>query len=405
MQLSIFVRNKVDISNWKIKLLYVLIFLFGLGFLDIRGIIVCGALLLAFVCFPRTKVDITMLSLLFFGAFYTLSLYMHGNITLDQIIKFLILPAGTYYIGFIIADNESVEGTTYRLATVLTLGFFIHSLLNMSSFIEVFGVDFSVPHRKTFEFWKNNEVLSVTVSNLYSAPMVGYSIGVIFSHKSIVKRIMAIVALGAVVFTMLLYQNRTTIVVIAFLFALTIIFDFAKKGLKSKLLWLMLLVGVCIAFILFFDIAGIKTFIWSTTLFDRIQGDPNSISRFAIWVSFLSGDWWKYPFGGKSFELMGGSANYVHNLWLDTWWNTGFIPFVFLLTFTIKLISQVISLNRDSKVFSYKNIVVLYLLGGLLINFGVEPVLEANPFVFLVTTFLSGSMQADDKKMRGCVSI
>ena len=398
MQLSILARNKVDISNWKIKILYVLIFLFGLGFLDIRGIIVCGAFLMAFVCFPRTQIDKTMLSLLFFGVFYTLSLYMYGSITLDQIIKFLILPAGTYYIGFVIADNEPVEGTTYRLATALTLGFFIHSLLNMSSFIEVFGVDFSVPHRKTFEFWKNKEVLSVTVSNLYSAPMVGYSIGIIFAHKSVTKRIIAIVALGAVVFTMLLYQNRTTIVVIALLFALSVIFDFVKKGLRSKLFWLMLLVGVCFAIILLYDIAGIKTFIWGTTLFDRMQGDSNSISRFAIWVNFLSGDWWKYPFGGKGFELLGGSAKYVHNLWLDTWWNTGFIPFVFLLIFTIKLISQVISLNRDSKVVTYKNIVVMYLLSGLLINFCVEPVLEANPFVFLVTTFLSGSMQADDNK-------
>ena len=398
-KMEISIPKRITSSRWRISIIYSLLFLFAVGFLDLSGIIISGTLLLCFLFFPKTKIDSTCLTMLLFGVFYLLSLYMYDVVTVDRIIKFLLLPAGTYYIGFTLAEIDKRGGTTYRLATVLVMGFYIHALLNMSSFIQINGVDFSLQYRRAYEFWKDNLNLSVTVCNLYSAPMAGYALGVMFSHKSIQKKFLSAIALITVIFTMMLYQNRTTVAVIAIIVGITFVGVFFKYGLQSKMLWFLLFVSLGVAIILINDIWGFRTFLFGTSLFERLQGDPNSASRTEIWFSFLMGEWWKYPLGGKGVTLAGNSGSYVHNLWLDTWWNTGFVPFVLLFGFTIKLIVQSYGLLRRRIQDDYKSLIVVYLIGGLLLNFCVEPVLEANPFVFYVLTFLSGSMQCETLSM------
>lgn len=98
-----------------------------------------------------------------------------------------------------------------------------------------------------------------------------------------------------------------------------------------------------------------------------------------------------FPFGGYRMNL--GLA-YAHNLWIDVLYAAGLIPFLFLLTYTLKSIINLISIlnidsmnNKDFKIFIFSIFV------GYLLNFMVEPILEGVPYMFLSFCLFNGMIR------------
>lgn len=150
------------------------------------------------------------------------------------------------------------------------------------------------------------------------------------------------------------------------------------------------------------DFCGIRSFFEGTSFFARLSGEGQD--RTKIWASFIFGDAWKYPFGGNKAVLYHNKP-FVHNTWLDIYRRAGVIPFLTFVAFTVSSIRTTIRFASYSKSIRERNedyqTLALALLGVTCIFF-VEPVMEANPYIFYLPIFTIGAMNGrmfEDRKV------
>lgn len=387
MDISNSLRGKLNIWN----LILMLLFLFAIDFLDKSGIIISIACLLCVIFDGSWQVPKSIGVLVVFGISYIFSLMLYESLTIDIVMKFLFLPAMTYYLGYCYGKRAENIGDVYKYALIIVVGFFIHSLLNFTSYLRVNGINFNANYRWANEFWRNGTPISVILNSLYSAPMAFWCTSVLISKKEKWIKLVAGICLGIIFFSMMLYQNRTTILAALIVVVIAAIKSW-KNGFSLSALFTSMIIIAGLVGIWTFDLFGVRSFFVSTSIYNRLSGVANA-DRFQIWLSFFEGNPLLYPLGGRKVTLFLNKP-YVHNMWLDTWWRVGILPFTCLVYMTIHSAKTMLQLSRLCSSDSQLQVSILNgMMLGLFINFLVEPVLEANPFIFYIPLLITGAAQ------------
>ena len=134
------------------------------------------------------------------------------------------------------------------------------------------------------------------------------------------------------------------------------------------------------------NIANIRGFLMEFPLYTRLISDNvESEPRFDAWWATISG-LFNYPMGGRRTNL---NISFVHNLWLDVAYDTGIIPFILLLIFTIYTLRNImVFLKTDYPI--YLKSIILSMTSAFLIIFMFEPVLQGVTIHFVLYCLMSG---------------
>ena len=381
--------------------LLLLLFLFGVDVLDLSGMLVAGTILLFFFLhLTDLSFDTNAWILLLFSAFYFGSITFYEGLSVDGIIKYAIAPWGIYLIGYTMRLHNRALSVA-DVSFIVALGFFLHGMLNLYAGIQVFGASLNNNYRQAYDFWQGR-IISVTTASLYYTPFTLMSIGVIFFSKKKITRIVSAVSIALGIYASMIYQNRTLILACALVFAMNVLLVTIDRDIpvvkKYRIYGILAFAVLAVVVAFLANVAGIRDTIMNSSLMNRVTGDKQD--RTTIWISFIFGQAWRYPFGGMKAVLYDHKP-FVHNMWLDTFRHAGFFPFLFLITFTLRSVLQVHTFRRLGKLTNEDTGVLVSLLAGTMLSFMVEPVIEANPYIFYLPIFVMGLINGHNQDVQG----
>lgn len=374
-----------------------ILFLFSIDLFDLSGILISfGIVLLFLFCMNDINLDHNSLILMIFSISYFLSVFYYEGASFDRIIKYAICPWACYVLGYNLMRTGTEMSVTV-FSKIIFSGFFVHGFLNLIASVNHYGIDFNNPFRLAYDFWQQRQI-SVTTASLYYTPMVLMSIGILFSSSKKIKKILALFVIGIGLFATILYQNRTLILASVVVVAMSLLFILNNKSVSRRTKNMVIAsfgTIVAISIIIWItDVGGIRSLLENTAFFARLSGsNGEGQDRTKIWVSFIFGDAWKYPFGGNKAVLY-HNRTFVHNLWLDVYRRAGVVPFGCLCIFTISSVGTVVRFKNYSECLvnleDYQTLALALI--GVVCAFFVEPVIEANPYIFYLPILIVGAM-------------
>ncbi len=384
------------------QIIPMVLFLFAVDVLDLSGILLALAMLLfLFFRLPDLEFDMDAVILVLFSAFYFGSVAFYEGLTVDVVIKYAIAPWGCYLLGYTLRRTNRSISVVY-FALMIAFGFFLHGMLNLYSSIQVFGASFNNNYRQAFDFWQSRSI-TVTTASLYYTPFTVMSIGAIFFARRMSIKALAAVSVGLALYASMIYQNRTLILACGLVGAMNVLLVLLDPDIPMTKKYLMCgamaFVALLIVIAFLANVGGIRDTIMNSSLMNRMSAEDQKQDRTTIWKSFIFGEAWKYPFGGTKAVLYDHKP-FVHNTWLDAFRRGGFFPFVFLCTFTVRSALSTVSFARLGKVTGEETGVVLSLLAGMMLSFMVEPVIEANPYVFYLPILVMGTINGHNRDVR-----
>lgn len=371
------------------KIFLMLLLLFSVSLFDQAGLILAALIVLFFLfSLKRTiKGDNCFFALFLFSIFYFVNYALFWPVGYKEVIVYMVAPWACYLIGQQIVTDSRDDRILNKIAIIIAVGLFIHGALNLYALYTTYG--FSYYYRVAVDFWRN-EIISVTGCSLYYVPLMSWGIGYLFFGNLKKMKVLAAIAVAVGLISNAVYENRTAVYLLVILLSLAIITTLIRN--KAKLIvWITIILTIITILVVWsLDVAGIRSYIWDLEVTQRLISEE--VGRVGIWLNFLSGDWWRYPFGGEQVDFLYGHA---HNLWLDTLYQVGFAPFVFLLLFTVW---SGVSVRRYFYKASYAQQPYLYLLLGMVVSCCVEPIIEANPYFFLSLVMIVGAISGDLQK-------
>lgn len=372
-----------------------LLLLFSMDFLDLSGVLLTAAIALMFFLYGNEIVfDDTAMVLVVFSGFYFVSVLLYEGATVDRIIKYAIAPWGSYLLAFnFLKINE--ELSTKRFVELLFFGFFVHGVLNLLQTIRVIGLDFHNEFRVAYDFWQNRRI-SVTTASLYYSPMVLMAVSWLFCQCSGGKKLLGGIMIGVGMLATLIYQNRTLILAIAIVGCTGIWLFFSDRFVSEQRKSNAVTIGIIAMFVILVlwvgNIGGLRSFVESTSLYGRISGsNGEGQDRTDIWLSFLFWEGWKYPLGGNRAVLY-KNKSFVHNAWLDVFRKAGIIPFLLYLIFTVSSVKTIRLLICNEQTHEAYRTIALSMI-GLAAMFFVEPIFDANPYIFYLPFLVIGGIK------------
>ncbi len=191
--------------------------------------------------------------------------------------------------------------------------------------------------------------------------------------------IFVLILLGIVI--LVLFQSRgpfaSAFIIISF------IIIYIKKIHKFRIISAKLLIlGLIIAGTIFYILGNDSNKV-TQSYADRLETKGTDSARYGLWIMGLQG-LYKYPLGGKDYDLIPEGGNHrhshLHNMWLDMNYEVGILPLIFLLIFIFKH-------KKYFKVFKEKGeintkIYLLAFLFALLLPTFFEPMINAS-FIFV----------------------
>ena len=139
---------------------------------------------------------------------------------------------------------------------------------------------------------------------------------------------------------------------------------------------------------------GLRSWLLSLPLTRRLLNPGEGLSRLEIWSAFFRGGrWLRFPLGGN-WLTQGLPFTWFHNLWLDLYCHGGALPFLLFSAFTLLELRHSLAFFRTMKAVRWERSrnAAANLLPALLLNAMVEPVIEANVYVFLTALLFLGSI-------------
>ena len=140
---------------------------------------------------------------------------------------------------------------------------------------------------------------------------------------------------------------------------------------------------------------GLRSWLLSLPLTRRLLNPGEGLSRLEIWSAFFRGGrWLRFPLGGNRLT-QGLPFTWFHNLWLDLYCHGGALPFLLFSAFTLLELRHSLAFFRTMKAVRWERSrnAAANLLPALLLNAMVEPVMEANVYVFLTALLFLGAVR------------
>lgn len=325
---------------------------------------------------------------------YASFLYMYKFIAIGTFIRYILFPIIMLTLGYSLVKNDIGYKKTYRYLFTVIFSFTAFGFLSFTKTILSYGsldrVTQSFGGRYVINVW-NSGIISATVVNMVLA--FGLSlISTIFISSKVMpngKKSKLLLFICFLISTYIAIQlaNRTSLLIILVCFITTVLFSDRLTIKKIRnVFFILFITGVSISFFNG-NVLGIRNYWYSTTLANRFeQNQLTSDPRVLAWKNGFFG-LFQYPFGGRKTFL--GGLSYAHNMWLDIGVDTGALPFLLMVLFTLLSLIVVIKFIKSDNQLLLKSIIV-----GLFVSFNltffVEPVIQASFTYFNIYCFIIG---------------
>ena len=386
-------RLKITRSRLYHFVITLLLIMAGMNVLNQSYYFFLAAVALAIVIGRRIAIDVDAICLMLVGLSWVV-FSPTGHDSTTSIMKpflyaFAYLAGGCYLSHSCKNKNaDATEKAFIRMTVILSVGPFVHYLLNM-----IYNQGFS--SRNTIDFWTRT-VLSATNQAAMSCMAVSIAIGALLAKVKAKYKWLSIIVLLAVVSYNLTLAGRTTFVIIAIVGMLSSVYLHAnsKRTKKSKLILRIVLIALGLVLCYIYDIFGLKTAIMDSNFYYRFFAetayyDIESDTRMARKVLFIK-NFSRGIFGGA--HLRNSDIGYAHDIILDTFDEAGIVAFFAMIVFLIRRGIAFRRFMKRTKVRLVSRQILLGLYAALLLQFMVEPILQGAPWLFTLFCFHSGML-------------
>lgn len=407
-------KKKIIITDKSIWYLLFMILLF-LSFLNFKN---CGNYIftiLFVVVLLKSKTIIfnsDIVWLFLYGCTYVAIYLYHFEARLfsPTILVYLFFPTMAYYLGNILT-KETIRLKINENYPVYIMAFslFFYGFLNMSSF----GMA-SFITRAIKDYW-TGIMMKATGQSMYYILIIGILFFVFVGECHYLLRVTIMIMNILVVFYSFQTSTRTPLFILIASVTVGIIIYFINNATKAKkiLKWIsgLLIIVVTLYLLYAFDIGGIQERISGSNLAYRMQTLSDSYKkndpRFTAQIYVLQ-HLFDYPLGGCKLVLPMNEGTsirmgYAHNLWLDTVYRVGIIPFFCLLIFTLIQIKKIFYILIDKGIDEKVKYFVVPISVAIFIQFSMEPIMEGMIWIFIAGCFFNGYinqilLRSKDKK-------
>ncbi len=290
--------------------------------------------------FITTKKNVIDIKSLFLLAGMCMHAYMFGQyneqFTNQELIELAVIPFFAYIGGKLLVaflDREKLSKGIKWLVLIVAFGITVHATLNYLNYLETGFVIES--GKRWLDYWSEIPLFS-TEHSFYGAMMAGL---LFYACYELVNRHLhgILVLLGVIWVNYINIQvmNRMVfaITIVVFILAL-IIYAFLVRKDKKKIRIILSITGclaVAVLMILYFNVGGIRDTAFYSALLNRDGGIIKNV-RFQIYWSAIKQliPCWQ---GGLQMDLLGLSN--AHNFWLQVAYESGIIPFLCLVIYTV----------------------------------------------------------------------
>lgn len=359
------------------------VLMFAMNFMNYESRIIIFLGILVIMMYGKLP-NISFLSaclFLFSFTMYIFLLFHKVNNLTYYILPILLSPIISHYVGYLFTSSSTSHRYTYALVIAMILGRFIHGFLNLliNDFVVLDG-------RNGYDIWTSSPI-AATLQSTFFIMVIGASPGILFFEKF--KKFNILIKLSMIFLLLLSLYNayisatRTPILIFVSLnivVGLILLKTRFKKVVKS-----IMLIGISVIIVVF-AFPNFSGQLVNSQLFGRLFGNVDSlyvdVSRLDMIVSTLKQSV-VLPWGD-------GLTESSHSLWFDVLKQVGWIPFLFLLVYSALSAAVFYRLwvNKNIK-FNLKLLIVCLAI-TLLVQFSVEPILKAVPYLFSLYCVIVG---------------
>lgn len=389
--------NKIE-SKWLTRILYILLFLFSLGFGNYERYLMAAVLLIYIFVVFRSGGRLSVykrspvVPLALWGSIYFAFYVLEGNDFMTGLFYYFIGPVLFWFVGRDIA-SEKDENTNLYLVLAVCSGLLIHGILNISTSIT--GEYFLYNAEYIHDYW-SGRMVSRTIVGMYMTPFVCAAIPIIFlwdrGVKLVIKFLLLIgtlIALGLSIYV----GNRSLLVIAILILIFSILFGMRVSKNKMRtfigiIFGLFLLVIVLSGSVI--DIGGYI----NNSFLSRRNTNLFEDGRWAAY-SYVFDHFFDFIFGWISSRggVSSVGLDWAHNIWIDIYIYSGIIPVLLFIAFSIGSFRNGLQLVRNTNISSSLRLISIIVLIGIFLNWAVEPVLVANPYYFALCCFMFGSFE------------
>ncbi len=338
---------------------------------------------------PAKSFLLALIPLFLFSITYFTAVLNYNLVDETTAVRGVVLINISYIIGYNINFKDRSRSFDYiyvYLALIAGGVIFVYLSVNSSSVSAI--IDRNAPN-----FWRPSEdPVNGTVLDLYSMlgtgliPLAFYGKNKLFNSKRYNWTAIACLTVGFMsLYTSILLQGRKAVLSLFIVLVTTTLFKL--KGVERKDVrnfYVLLLIFISLLLIVTFDtLAGsiFKNF----EIFNRLQNEGLESGRYQAWAEILAA-MPNHLLGGRAFII---SESYAHNIWLDVFYDGGFLPMSLLLIFHIlhiKPILRIVFSNLPETII----ILIICVIVPTSIGFQGEPVIQASVFYFATSCCFFG---------------
>lgn len=394
-------KKKIIITNkiiWYL-LFTILLFMAFLNFKNYGNYIFAGLFIIVFLKIKIIIFNSDIVWLFLYGCTYVAIYLYHFEDSLfsPTILVYLFFPTVAYYLGNVLTkETIRLKINKYLPMYIVAFALFLYGFLNMSSFGTA-----SFITRAIKDYW-TDITIKATGQSMYYILVIGMLFFAFVGQCHFLLRVTIVIMNILVVFYSFQTSTRTPLFVIAASVALGVIIYVINNATKAKkmLRWMsgLLIIAVTIYLLYAFDIGGIQERISGSNLATRMQtlsdnykaNDPRITAQIYVLKHLFD-----YPLGGCKLILPMNEGTltrmeYAHNLWLDTVYRVGIIPFICLLFFTLIQIKKIIYIMTDKKLDEKIKYFIIPISVSIFIQFSMEPIMEGMVWIFIAGCFFNG---------------
>ncbi|QWX84798.1 hypothetical protein H0I23_03920 [Cellulophaga sp. HaHaR_3_176] len=330
------------------------------------------------------NIDFIFIILLIFSSTYASFSFFDPEEYIQTILFYLLFPPTFYLFGKYVSQKiNSLQKVYYILIAV---GLLYSFTAIVSVLLNIFQGGFAQFDRYIPNFWNGRPITATLMGAYLTFNMAIPTLFITGKIKNIILKL--ILAFLFIISMLCVFRlgSRTQIVLCFISLVITLAFIIPKQKRKTNFKLISVIVIISILFYLFVPIDLNADYL--STLGKRLQEtDSNAGSaggRTERWTKSLTNLFTK-PLGWDFREF-----GFSHNLWLDVAQQNGLLPFVLILAFSIRTISDTLKTVRKLKPNIY--FTNLITVNTIIINlmFFVEPIMQGALSFFLVFCFMQG---------------
>ncbi len=348
-----------------------------------RGSIVCliFGIITMLILKGRLLFDKTSWIVLFFSIVSaTFSLYYFGVLEAIKCINYILM----YLIGNNLYKRSiNIEKTIINTLFYIFLGF---SLLISATFIVNYNYLMNNDSRICINIW-TGELQAVTFFGMLSSIIIAFSFYGFFLQKKIYIKIITLISFIIMMVVNFETATRTPFLMIIILYIVLLLMFILRRSRNKLKSLLLCLISVFVLVTLFqVDFIGIKTYVMSTALYNRIVESGLNTGRIEIFIEHFK-LMFKYPLGGG--EISNVTGYLAHNLIQQTHDLYGILATIIIMILFVLFSSNLIKILLIKRKESIHYLIFSFYL-VMLIQFMLEPVLTAMPYYLFVFLFIHG---------------